>query len=146
MKSSLFTGVALLAISASAAADLPAPPVKPFDCGEKHNPNIMAELIRMPAHFGMQKAYIVNVRFVGPKPTDAEATLELKRCLAAVMDTDMSQNIIVMPWYRKSPKSDPDLDLLLEPFPEHQALIYDVAKRQVLMTRPGLDHETRQID
>ena len=146
MKSNLFAGAVLLVATISATAAAPSGFLTPFNCGKTTDPNVLATRFLMPAHYGMDQVYIVNVTFVGPKPTEVAATQALKQCLAAVMAKDMSQNILVTSWYRKSRKSDPDLDLLFEPFPEHQALTYDKTKRQVLLSRPGLDHETRPIN
>ena len=76
--------------------------------------------------------HVVNVVFVGFRPSRGRLEWSLRDCLSTAAKLDGSRNIVALSWYRERGQrvSEP-----LEPFGESRRLIYQAATKQLVVER-----------
>jgi hypothetical protein len=79
-----------------------------------------------------QSEHVVNVVFVGFRPSRGRLEWSLRDCLSTAAKLDGSRNIVALPWYRArgQPVQEP-----LEPFGESRRLMYQASSRQLVVER-----------
>ncbi|HEX6692061.1 MAG TPA: hypothetical protein VF110_13050 [Burkholderiales bacterium] len=76
--------------------------------------------------------HIVNVVFVGFRPSRARAEWSLRDCLGTAAKLDGSRNIVAFLWYRERGQQAQEL---MEPFGPARRLVYQASSRQLVVRR-----------
>jgi hypothetical protein len=79
-----------------------------------------------------QSEHVVNVVFVGFRPSRGRLEWSLRDCLSTAAKLDGSRNIVALSWYRERGQrvAEP-----LEPFGESRRLIYQATTKQLVVER-----------
>jgi hypothetical protein len=83
--------------------------------------------------FHPEGSHVVDVVFVGYRPSRARAEWSLRDCLNTAAKLDGSRNIVALLWYRERGQR---LQSPLEPFGPSRRLVYHAATKQVAVERP----------
>lgn len=76
--------------------------------------------------------HLVNVVFVGFRPSRARAEWSLRDCLGTAAKLDGSRNIVAILWYRERGQQAREL---IEPFGPARRLVYQASSRQLVLER-----------
>jgi hypothetical protein len=81
--------------------------------------------------------HVVNVVFVGFRPSRGRAQWSVRDCLSTAAKLDGSRNIVVSLWYRERGQRQQEP---LEPFGPSRRLVYRASSKQVVVERERMPH------
>lgn len=97
-----------------------------LDCA-KTIPEINTDVDMGP---GSGETYIVNVAFIGKRPTNKQADSALRKCLVEAIKRDGTKDISASPWFRANVGANPLDDALLHPYGEFHFLAYTASTKK----------------
>ena len=81
--------------------------------------------------------HVVNVVFVGFRPSRGRAEWSVRECLSTAAKLDGSRNIVASLWYRERGQR---LQEPLEPFGPSRRLVYHASSKQLVVERERIPH------
>lgn len=81
--------------------------------------------------------HVVNLVFVGFRPSRGRAEWSLRECLSTAAKLDGSRNIVALLWYRERGQR---LQEPLEPFGPSRRLVYRASSKQMVVERERMLH------
>src|SRR4051794_22528281 len=121
------TIVMAIAMATSVLASAKKPSTIPLDCGNISGFNSEAERVYMDKASGGGDIYLVNITYIGKRPSASKINLALRQCLALAAKKDGSKDIVANAWYRSLAASDPSDDEMLNPYGALKFISYTAA-------------------
>jgi hypothetical protein len=83
-------------------------------------------------HISERSEHVVNLVFVGFRPSRGRAEWSLRDCLSTAAKLDGSRNIVALLWYRERGQRRQEA---LEPFGPSRRLVYQASSKQMVVER-----------